>query len=66
MYRIFTMYWTALQWYAHIQILRRRYIGSRPPKRGKLAHLRSMRYIGIRSLPDEAIWQFPFLKLSSC
>eukprot|EP01047_Picozoa_sp_COSAG01_P133724 COSAG01_NODE_63770_length_278_cov_10.659218_1_plen_21_part_10 len=21
MYRIFTMYWTALQWYAHIQIL---------------------------------------------
>eukprot|EP01047_Picozoa_sp_COSAG01_P027080 COSAG01_NODE_1773_length_9262_cov_268.767216_1_plen_95_part_00 len=32
MYRVFTMYWTALQWYAHIQILRRRYIGSTPPK----------------------------------
>eukprot|EP01047_Picozoa_sp_COSAG01_P031717 COSAG01_NODE_2261_length_8057_cov_38.489570_1_plen_29_part_10 len=29
MYRIFTMYWTALQCYAHIRILRRRYIGSR-------------------------------------
>jgi hypothetical protein len=35
-YRIFTMYWTALQCYAHIRILRRRYIGSRPPKNPKL------------------------------
>jgi hypothetical protein len=29
-----------------------------------LAHLRSMRYIGIRSLPDEAIWRFSIIYIT--